>query len=240
MRLYDDLADWYPLLTPLQDYQEEATEYAAILRNALGPGRRRVLELGAGAGHNAYYLQSELAMTLTDRAPRMLDHARRNVPDAQFFVGDMRDLRLRQTFDAVFIHDALAYLTTLADLRATLDTAAAHLDAGGLILLLPDDTQECVHMDTECHGTDGDGRSLRCMEWSWSDPSQPNVVVSDFVFALRTGHDVPQVVVDRHLTGLFAAADWLATLDAAGFDAERLQRAAPLEDYPMFLGRKRG
>ncbi len=31
MKLYDELADWYTLLTPLEDYVEEAARYRAAL-----------------------------------------------------------------------------------------------------------------------------------------------------------------------------------------------------------------
>jgi hypothetical protein len=34
MKLYDQLADWYTLLTPLAEYAEEAAHYRAALRGA--------------------------------------------------------------------------------------------------------------------------------------------------------------------------------------------------------------
>jgi hypothetical protein len=43
MKLYDDLADWYPLLTPLAHYAEEAPVYRDALRAALGPVRKSVV-----------------------------------------------------------------------------------------------------------------------------------------------------------------------------------------------------
>ena len=135
MKLYDDLADWYPLLTPLAHYADEAPVYRAALRDALGPGRHTLLELGAGAGHNAHYLTEDFAFTLTDLSPAMLRHARRVCPGAELVQGDMRTLRLGRTFDAVFAHDALCYMLTEDDLRAVFRTARAHLLGSGSLTM---------------------------------------------------------------------------------------------------------
>ena len=53
MRIYTDLANWYPLLTPRVDYKDEAVVYQRIMRSKLGQGPLSLLELGCGAGHNA-------------------------------------------------------------------------------------------------------------------------------------------------------------------------------------------
>ncbi len=79
----------------------------------------------------------------------------------------MRTLRLERTFDAVFVHDAIAYITTEDDLRATIETVAEHLRPGGAALLVPDTTRELFVPGTRHGGHDGDdGRSLRYLEWS--------------------------------------------------------------------------
>jgi hypothetical protein len=52
-RLYADLADWYPLLTPVGDYAEGAAFYRRLFETH---GRRQphtLLDLGSGGGHNA-------------------------------------------------------------------------------------------------------------------------------------------------------------------------------------------
>jgi hypothetical protein len=37
-------------------------------------------------------------------------------PECEHLQGDMRELRIDRTFDAVFVHDAIAYMTTEEDL----------------------------------------------------------------------------------------------------------------------------
>src|SRR5205085_2511324 len=52
---YRDLASWWPLISPVEDYVEEAAYVAGLLRDAPHPVRT-VLELGSGGGHNAVHL----------------------------------------------------------------------------------------------------------------------------------------------------------------------------------------
>jgi hypothetical protein len=66
--LYGELVPWYRLLDPPADHLDEATSYREALERAAGPGAETLLELGAGAGHNAFYLKDRFRCTLTDIA----------------------------------------------------------------------------------------------------------------------------------------------------------------------------
>ena len=46
--LYDKLAYLWPVISPPEDYAEEASHWRTALRKHLGPGRHRLLELGVG------------------------------------------------------------------------------------------------------------------------------------------------------------------------------------------------
>src|SRR5216684_2774792 len=126
-RLYGDLAAWWPLISPPEDYAEEAGYFAQLLRSAPLPVRD-VLELGSGGGSNAHHLRASFAMTLVD----------------------LRTVRLHRSFDAVFVHDAVDYLLTEADLRHAMDTAFAHCRPGGIAMFVPDRTTETFEHATDC------------------------------------------------------------------------------------------
>ena len=98
-----------------------------------GSGRRgaEVLELGSGGGNNASHLKAHFRLTLVDRSPQMLAVSRRLNPECEHVEGDMRSVRLGRTFDAVFVHDAIAYMTTEDDLRAVFATAFEHCRPAG-------------------------------------------------------------------------------------------------------------
>ncbi|MBM4346261.1 MAG: class I SAM-dependent methyltransferase [Deltaproteobacteria bacterium] len=238
MRIYNELADWYPLVTPLGDYRDEAPAYRDILLGALGPGRHVLLELGCGAGHNAHWMQDAFDLTLVDAAPAMLAHARRNCPHARCLVGDMRTVRLGRTFDAVFVHDAIAYMATEADLRALMATVAVHLRPGGAALLAPDHTTETFTPGTDHEAHDDGDRALSYLECTWQRPGRPNEVVVDFVMAMRTGEAEPVLAQDRHVFGLFPRAQWMALLAEAGLEPRPCPHVDPDFATPLLAIRR--
>ena len=72
LRFYGELAAWWPLVSPPEEYEEEAAFAATLLGEA-----REVLELGSGGGNNASHLKARFAMTLVDLSEEMLDVSRR-------------------------------------------------------------------------------------------------------------------------------------------------------------------
>ena len=147
--------------------------------------RPRVLELGSGGGNNASHLKSSFTMTLVDRSPAMLDVSRALNPECEHIEGDMRDVRLGRTFDAVFVHDAIDYMMTEADLRGAMQTAFAHSRAGGVAVFVPDHTTETFEEDVDHGGDEGsDGRAVRYLFWTTLD-TRSGLVRTDYVFLLR-------------------------------------------------------
>ena len=238
-RLYGELADWFHLLTAPEDYAGEAELYRKVLVDSCDEPPRRLLELGSGGGNNAAHLKRHFELTLVDRSPQMLEVSRSLNPECRHLLGDMRDVRLGEEFDAVFVHDAVAYVTSERDLAATVETAAAHLRPGGVVLFVPDFVRERFEPRTQHGGHDGGERSLRYLEWAWDPDPSDATYVSDFAYLLRDAEDV-RCVQDRHLCGLFSRATWLELLERAGLEARHL--VAPPDDEPagaeLFVGKK--
>ena len=152
LKLYWELATWWPLLSPPEDYADEAEFFWRVLSEVGLPSSPSLLELGCGGGSNAFYLKNHFAqMTLTDMSPHMLAVSRALNPDCEHLEGDMRTLWLGRVFDVVFIHDAIEYMTTPQDLRQAMETAFAHCKAGGVALFVPDHVRETFQPSTE-HG----------------------------------------------------------------------------------------
>jgi hypothetical protein len=209
---------------------------------AAAPRPRTLLELGAGAGSNAFHLKRDFECTLTDLSPSMLALSRGINPECEHLVGDMRSLRLGRTFDAVFVHDALTYMTSEQDLRQAIETAHEHCRPGGAALFAPDDLRERFTPSTEHGGHDGDGRAARYLEWWWDPDPDDTTFVADYVLVLREGRDEPRVVLDRHVCGLFPRATWIRLLEQAGFEVHTTTR--PRDDDggvdEVFVGVRRG
>jgi hypothetical protein len=128
-------------------------------------------------------------------------------------------MRLGRTFDAVFAHDAVAYIINERDLLASVRTAFEHCRPGGVALFAPDFLRETFRPHTGFGGHDADDRGLRYVNWVRDpDPGDTSYVV-DFAYLLREGEEV-RVEHDRHVCGAFARATWLEQLRVAGFRAE--------------------
>jgi SAM-dependent methyltransferase len=218
-KLYAELADWWPLLSAPADYAEEAGFYRRILDEACRP--RTVLELGSGGGNNASHLKQHFSLTLVDRSPEMLAVSRRLNPECEHVQGDMRHVRLGRAFDAVFVHDAVMYLTTEHDLGLAIETAYIHCRSGGAALFAPDCVRETFSPRSEHGGHDGrDGRALRYLEWDRDDDTADDVFTVDFAIMLRAKGGPVRIVHDHHVYGLFARDRWLALCRQAGFQPE--------------------
>jgi trans-aconitate methyltransferase len=218
--LYEDLAAWWPLLSPPTEYEGEAADLLPRLGVAVDAPPATLLELGAGGGSLASHLKRHFRLTLTDKAPAMLAVSRELNPECEHLVGDMRSLRLERHFDAVLIHDAITYATDPTAVQATLHTAAIHCRAGGTVAVLPDYVRETFAPKTDHGGHDAaDGRGLRYLEWTWDpDPADDRYTV-DYAFLLRAADGSVTVEHDRHVEGLFARARWLQWLAEAGLSA---------------------
>lgn len=217
-RLYRELASWFHLLTPPENYAEEARFYRRTLIESVKPRPRTVLELGSGGGNNASHMKRWFQMTLSDLSPQMLTISRSLNPELKHIQGDMRTLRLRCEYDAVFAHDALMYMTTERDLSAAIETAFVHCRPGGAALFVPDCTRETFRQGTHCGGkSDPDGRGLRYLEWNWDPDPRDTQFNVDFSYLLREPGGSLRVEQDRHVFGLFRRRDWMRLLREAGF-----------------------
>lgn len=242
-RMYTDLASWWPLLSPPEEYAEEARIYLDILLRHL-PRPRTLLELGSGGGHNASHMKHAFTqVTLVDRSPGMLEVSRALNPDVRHVQGDLRDVRLGTFFDAVFIHDAICHMLTRDDLRRALCTAAAHTKAGGIVLLAPDETKERFVTATSCGGSDDPvtGRGIRYLEWSYDPDPNDEQITTEYSYLLREGDGTVSVVHDRHAGGLFPRQMWLDLLEEVGFHARSavFDHSALEAGYELFIGTRR-
>jgi SAM-dependent methyltransferase len=245
MKLYEELAEWWPLVSAPAEYAEEASEYLRLLRSAAAGPIGNMLELGSGGGNNASHMKREFPLTLVDPSERMLAVSRALNPECEHIVGDMRTVRLGRTFDAVFVHDAVEYMNTEADLRAALETVAVHLRPGGVALVAPDATQETFAPGETLEGGDepldagGRGRSVRYLTWTL--PLEPGSTVSTehFALLLKERDGSVRCVHDVHSFGVFSRAAWLRLFDEVGLDARLEQRTIEGAEYDTFVAIKR-
>jgi len=136
--VFDVYADYYDLLYSDKDYAGEAG-YVHDLIKRFAPHSKSILELGSGTGrHAALLVERGYTVHGVERSEAMLARA---MPLAaknarlSFSTGDLRKVRLGQTFDVVIsLFHVISYQTSNQDLRAAFATACEHLKAGGLFI----------------------------------------------------------------------------------------------------------
>lgn len=239
-RFYGELAVWWPLISPPEEYEEEAAFAATVLRSASIPVSE-VLELGSGGGHNAVHLKSDFALTLTDLSEEMLEVSRQLNPECDHHCGDMRTVRLGRSFDAVFVHDAVDYMTSEEDLRRAVETAFVHCRPGGVAVFVPDETRETFEPSSDHGGNDGaDGRGVRYLSWTWDPDAGDPWILTEYAFLLRGTDGSMRVVHETHRLGLFGREDWLRLLADAGFEARAVTEVTSEDRTPrqFFVGHR--
>jgi SAM-dependent methyltransferase len=235
-KMYNELAKWWPLLSPPEDYVDEAEFFMPLLTEITANPPITMLEIGSGGGNNALHMKAAFeSVTLVDLSPEMLDVSRQLNPDCEHLQGDMRTLRLDRTFDAVFIHDAIDYMTTTEELKQAIETAFVHCKSGGMALFVPDEVRETFEPSTDHGGEDGDGRAIRYLEWSYDPDESDTTYITDYIIVLREGDQPVTVKNDRHIIGLFPCDEWLRLMRESGFEADFV--IDPFERH-VFIGHK--
>jgi SAM-dependent methyltransferase len=235
-RMYVEFANWFHLLSRPEEYETEADFYARVLIETSEVPVKSILELGSGGGNNAFHLKTRFDLTLVDLSLEMLELSRSLNPECEHIQGDMRTVRLGRLFDAVFVHDAVVYMTSTDELRAAMTSAFEHCEPGGVALFAPDHVTETFRPTTDHGGHDGLERGLRYLEWTWDPDPEDDTYVVDYAYLTRDEDGKVEVAHDRHVCGLFPRERWLQLLEDVGF---RSHRRAGIEEetaLDIFVG----
>jgi len=143
MNIFDNYARYYDLLYRDKDYSKEAQFVHQIIQTH-APNARDLLELGCGTGIHAVELAKQgyhiQGVDFSDQMlQRACDRLSQIPPDLasrlKFSRGDIRHLRLNQSFDVVIsLFHVISYQTTNEDLLATFATVKEHLKPGGIFI----------------------------------------------------------------------------------------------------------
>lgn len=227
-RIYSELVRWYRLIDPYEDHWDEAAAYQEAFERGASPRPDTLLELGAGAGNNAFFLKQRFRCTLTDPSEAMRALSRELNPECEHLEGDMRTLRLGREFDAVLVHDAVMYMITEEDLRAAALTAFVHTRPGGAAVFAPDCVLDGFQENTErIQGAKGE-LTLQGLSWAWDPDPTDSTFITEYLFLLRDGSGV-KAVHDRHIEGLFTRAAWNRVLTDVGYQVETFRRPLDAE-----------
>ena len=242
---YNELAwteDW---LADPSEYEDEVMVYVDLIKRASAEPPGTLLHLGCGAGGHDRTLKKHFTVTGVDLSRGMLDKARAVHPDIEYFEGDMRTFRSNRKFDAVVIPDSIDYMASRDDLRLAIQTAAAHLETGG-VLLVVGKTEETFRNNNFAYTGEKDGVQVTLLENNFINPFHPNTYEATLVYLIRERGEL-SIHTDHHLLGLFPRATWEAVFNDAGLSMQ-IENLDGIYDryllgdgeYPLtvFIGRK--
>lgn len=140
-KIFNQYAKYYDLLYADKDYAAEAEYVVGLHEDLSGGNSLSILELGCGTGRHAQEF-SKMGATVTgvDLSEAMVQRANAESLSQDsfknnFLVGDVRAIRLGQTFDAVIsLFHVASYQTQNQDLLSMFKTADIHLKSGGLFI----------------------------------------------------------------------------------------------------------
>jgi SAM-dependent methyltransferase len=129
---YDQIAeDWH------RDHQSDDWWVEGTNRFAVLAGKdARVLDIGCGSGAKSKYLKGQgLNLVGIDLSPKMIDIARREVPDTEFHAMDLKEAwRLEGMFDGLFMQAVLLHVPK-AEAQEQITALARKLKPGGFFYI---------------------------------------------------------------------------------------------------------
>ncbi len=163
----------------------------------------------------------------------MLTNAGKLNPECESFRRDMRNFNLGRQFDAVFINDAIVYMTSRQDLLKAFQMAHKHLKAGGAMISYPDRCKERFKQNDTTVWTAKRGEmDLTFIENNYDPDPKDETFETTFVYLIRNKGRL-RIEQDFHVCGLFGLHVWRGLLKKAGF--ELIEQDEGLEDIPVFV-----
>lgn len=127
---YEKIAQWYD---SRKDYLYEQAWLDKFLSH-LKPVSN-ILDIGCGMGEpiDKYFLDRNFNVTGVDGCKKFIEMASQRVPQGNFILSDMRELKLTKKFEAIIAWNSLFHLTA-EDQKNMFNTFVQHLNDGGILM----------------------------------------------------------------------------------------------------------
>jgi SAM-dependent methyltransferase len=235
--LYEHHADLWPLLAPLESYEDEMRVWADLIRAELGDDAQlEILDLGSGGGHHLYHLAQALpgapGGVAVDLSPAMLARVRHLLPAFRATQGDMTRLALEARFPLVTVHDSFCYLVEIGQVRGLFETIARHLEPDGLALVKLDALAGEFQGPYRYLTTfEDDDREITLTHYEW-DPDPSDTWIEVIYLFLERRLDAVASREERHRLGLFSREQLRQAWRAAGLKGKLVELERWDEERP--------
>jgi len=131
-------AMYYDLFNKKKNYSNESNFLDMIFNKYSKTKVNSILNLGCGTGEHERVLSSRgYKITGIDLSENMIEIAKsKNIPNTEFFVGDMSNFNLNKKFDAcIIMFAAIDYLIENSQITSALKSVKEHLKPNGLFII---------------------------------------------------------------------------------------------------------
>jgi SAM-dependent methyltransferase len=216
--MFSESAELYDAIhQTFKDYATEADRIAGLIREH-HPSAQAVLDVGCGTGEHLKHLRAlGFEADGLDLDPRLLAVARRKVPMAQFFAGDMSDFDLSKRYDVVAcLFSSIGYLQTISRVTSALRAFRRHLAPDGLVVVEPWFAPGVLRTGKGATRSAA-AASLRIERSSYTS-IRGNVSTLTFEYEIDDGQGVRHAK-EVHELGLFTPREMLDAFEAVGLSA---------------------
>jgi len=137
MSSFKDYSSYYDLLNKEKNYRAE-TQFIHELIQSWKPNSKKILNLGCGTGkHDLLLAELGYELVSVDISETMIEIAKSQNPhpNIDYWVGDVRNYQIDQTFDVVIsLFHVMSYQTTEKDLFNSFRTVQKHLTSKGIFI----------------------------------------------------------------------------------------------------------
>lgn len=138
--IHTDTLNVYSRQAKIWDEERAQSSFSEVtwINKLLGhlPTNGKVLDIGCGGGVpvSQYVLENGFSVVGIDTSQELLELSRSRFPKARWFLQDMRNLNLSESFDGIIAWDSFFHLSP-DEQRAVLVTFSNHLAPDGALLL---------------------------------------------------------------------------------------------------------
>jgi ubiquinone/menaquinone biosynthesis C-methylase UbiE len=212
--MFTKSAQYYDVIYTSKDYRAEAERIIDIIRENIQSQGDRLLVVACGTGRHIQFLKNNFHVEGLDCSSELLDVARRRNPAVTFHHADMKDFKLRHSFDVVTcLFSSIGYVRRLEHLTRAVACMTEHLSPGGVLIIEPWLTPKTWEPGT-VHAVFVDEPELKIARINTSDRVD-RLSVLDFHYLIGTSEGVEHFV-ERHELGLFEIEEMRSALTTAG------------------------
>ena len=215
--MFSKSARFYDAIYSFKDYAAEAMEVRDLIRNRKGDARS-LLDVACGTGLHLQHMSGWFESEGLDLDSGLLEIARERLPDVELHEADMRTFDLGKSFDAVTcLFSAIGYVESEDELRSAIATMAAHLNAGGVLVVegwLGPDEWDNDHIGSLYV----DQPDLKIARMNIPE-TKGRFSVVDFHYLVAT-HEGVEHFTESHSLHLITRDEYTAAFEAAGLSVE--------------------